>query len=144
MNPTRILDICVSFAGANITSSVMQNLSFSDHCLVYAEVSGLPNIQTPPADETMTFRDHRNFNFESFNTELLLINWEQFENQIRRNDVDAANDTFCTELLKVYHSIAPLVTRKRKAKNPLPTEIVSWIKYRNKLLKLTYQFPNNE
>lgn len=145
LEPTRedrTLDICVSYSNSGIVGGVVNEMCFSDHRAIFVKLLDL-NCKRRQIVETITLRDNRNFDFECFNQQLQIIDWNDFEMKIEEEDVDGANETFCREVLNCYHAIAPLITIKKGKHDRLPPEIVAWIRERNRLLKMTRKFPDN-
>ena len=140
----RTIDICISFSNASIISGTLRELCFSDHLPIYADINLDSVCEETLNERIVTVRDHRNFNYENFNTQLDLIDWDDFESKLEVEDIDAANEIFCTELLNVYNYVAPLAVKRKGKHENLPPEIVAWIRERNRLLRQTRRFPDNQ
>lgn len=140
----RILDVLISFRNLHtVAASACYELAFSDHLPVQFRL----NLQTRCTNNHITFsysRNYSEFTFLNFNDALSRASWDDFNEAIGQEDVDNANEIFCSLVLSEFRKLAPVIIRREKHGVYLPLELRRWMKERNRMLRLSYRNPQNE
>ncbi|MEG0835954.1 MAG: reverse transcriptase family protein [Christensenellaceae bacterium] len=137
-----VLDICVSFCNSQIQSCAEYELALSDHLPICVKINRPANVNRGGISFSYS-RDYSNFDFVTFNGALMVEDWTDFHNALLSNDVDLANEKFCSKIMRIFNEIVPVVIKRKKFGTYLPLELRKWMKERNRLLKLTYVHPQD-
>ena len=141
----RCLDVCIApTGGTSIDSSVFFDLAFSDHCPIFVKAPIGKETESSQQEESQEFigRDWSKLTFENWNNQISQMNWNDYRTALNINDLDAAYEHFMNNINGGFESLCPVIV-KRKHKQYLPLEIRSWMKERNKLLKLSHKRPQD-
>lgn len=108
-DPTRVtegteslIDIIVSNIDFPILNSEVSDVCLADHNLISCEINAHVTVKS---NYTRVVRSYKNFNVDSFNCDLLDINWREFYSLI---DVQDKADYFYNCLLNLFDKHAPL------------------------------------
>ena len=122
-DPTRItessrslLDVCITSTPEKIISSGVIHLGISDHSLIYA-IRKLNCIPKTRAQTSVEYRNFKNFNAESFLSDLYILPWTEIDN---KENVDAMWECWKSLFVQVLDKHAPLKTRRVRKRGSVP------------------------
>ena len=153
---SNLLDVCISF-DFDKHDGVMNDVSVSSHAVFELDVSDhlpievclkckprMKNLKPQKTPHYVCYRNWKNFNPTTYTEQLTSMYWESYEEALQVDHLSEACKIFTSNLHGALNVVAPVEVRVSKYDNYLPAEIRRWMGERNRLLKLTYRYPNNE
>ena len=111
-----MLDVCITSTPEKIISSGVIHLGISDHSIIYA-IRKLNCILKTRAQTSVEYRNFKNFNAESFLSDLYILLWTEIDN---KENVDAMWECWKSLFVQVLDKHAPLKTRRVRKRGSVP------------------------
>ena len=110
------IDVCITSTPEKIISSGVIHLGISDHSLIYAirKLNCIPKTRTQTSVE---YRNFKNFNAESFLSDLYILPWTEIDN---KENVDAMWECWKSLFVQVLDKHAPFKTRRVRKRGSVP------------------------